>query len=93
MYKLPTVRILGVNCLKKKCVIMGTKNVIGAKVEILRKQKGLTQKDLAKVMVKKGVSISSTGLSKIESQNRMVSDIELVALSEIFEVSVDDLIG
>ncbi len=79
--------------MKKKCVIIGTKNVIGAKVEVLRKQKRLTQKGLADALVEKGVPISSTGLSKIESQNRMVSDIELVALSEILGVSVEDLIG
>ena len=37
--------------------------------------------------------MNASGLSKLEGQIRYVTDIELVALSEILEVSVDYLLG
>ena len=85
-------KIIGVNGMNKSCAVKGTKNVIGTNVLALRKQKGLRQTDLAAALAGKGVQMSPTGLSKIETQSRMVSDIELVAIAEVLGVSVERLL-
>lgn len=85
-------KIIGVNGMSKSCAVKGTKNVIGTNVLALRKQKGLRQTDLAAALAEKGVQMSPTGLSKIETQSRMVSDIELVAIAEVLGVSVERLL-
>ena len=76
----------------KKKIEIDVRNVIGDRVEQLRKQKGLTQKDLTVELLKKGVSISPSGLSKLEKKIRKVTDIEVVALAEALEVSVNYLL-
>ncbi len=85
-------KIIGVNGMNKSCAVKGTKNVIGTNVLALRKQKGLRQTDLAAALAEKGVQMSPTGLSKIETQSRMVFDIELVAIAEVLGVSVERLL-
>ncbi|MEE1124612.1 MAG: helix-turn-helix transcriptional regulator [Acutalibacteraceae bacterium] len=78
--------------LKRKEISVDVRNVIGERVEMLRKERGLTQKSLADELSKRGVPISTSGLSKLEKQIRKVTDIEIVALAEIFEVSVNRLL-
>lgn len=72
---------------------LGTSNLVGAKVESIRKQKGMKQKELLAQLQVNGVDMNASGLSKLEGQIRFVTDIELVALSDILEVSVDTLLG
>ncbi len=78
--------------LKSKKIEVDVRNVIGDRVEQLRKQKGLTQKDLTVELFKKGVTISPSGLSKLEKKIRKVTDIEVVALAEVLDVSVNYLL-
>ncbi len=78
--------------MKVNKVDVDVRNVIGDRVEQLRKQKGLTQKELTIELLKKGVSISPSGLSKLEKKVRKVTDIEVVALSEVLDVSVNYLL-
>ena len=72
---------------------LGTKNLIGARVESIRKSKDMKQKELLAQLQVNGVDMNSSGLSKLEGQIRSVSDIELVALADILEVSVNYLLG
>ena len=72
---------------------LGNKNLIGARVELARKAKDMKQKDLLAQLQVSGVDMNASGLSKLEGQIRYVTDIELLALSEILEVSVDYLLG
>lgn len=78
--------------LKSEKIEVEVRNVVGERVELLRKERGFTQKELATELSKKGVVISTSGLSKIEKQVRRVTDIEIVALSEVLRVSVSDLL-
>ena len=71
----------------------GNKNIIGARVELIRKEKAIKQKELLAQLQVKGVDMNASGLSKLEGQIRRVSDIELKALSEVLEVSVNYLLG
>ena len=72
---------------------LGSRNLIGVRVEEVRKKKNMKQKELLAQLQVRGVDMNASGLSKLEGQIRYVTDIELVALSEILEVSVDYLLG
>lgn len=72
---------------------LGTSNLVGARVESIRKKKGMRQKELLAQLQVNGVDMNASGLSKLEGQIRFVTDIELVALADILEVSVDTLLG
>lgn len=72
---------------------LGSKNLVGAKVEEVRKQKGMKQKDLLAQLQVRGVDMNASGLSKLEGQLRFVTDFELVALADILEVPIGVLLG
>ena len=65
---------------------LGDRNLVGSRVEAVRKEL------LAQLQVN-GVDMNASGLSKLEGQIRFVTDVELVALADILEVSVDYLLG
>ena len=67
---------------------LGNRNLIGARVEAARKSKGIKQKELLAQLQVNGVDMNASGLSKLEGQIRSVTDIELVALADILEVSI-----
>lgn len=77
--------------IRKKC--LGDKNVVGSRVELTRKRKDMKQKELLAQLQVNGIDMSASALSKLEGQVRTVSDIELIALSEILEVSPLYLLG
>lgn len=72
---------------------LGDRNLVGNRVELVRKQKGMKQKELLAQLQVNGVDMNASGLSKLEGQIRFVTDVELVALADILEVSVDYLLG
>ena len=72
---------------------LGDRNLVGSGVEAVRKQKGMKQKELLAQLQVNGVDMNASGLSKLEGQIRFVTDVELVALADILEVSVDYLLG
>ena len=54
-----------------------------------RKDREITkQKELLAQLQVRGVDLNASGLSKLEGQIRFVTDFELLALSEILNVSV-----
>lgn len=67
---------------------LGSKNLVGARVESARKSQGMKQKELLAQLQVRGVDLNASGLSKLEGQLRSVTDIELLALSDILSVSV-----
>lgn len=72
---------------------LGTRNLIGARVELARKKQGMKQKELLAQLQVNGVDMNASGLSKLEGQIRYVTDVELVALADILDVPVDWLLG
>jgi transcriptional regulator with XRE-family HTH domain len=62
------------------------------KIEALRKEKGIKQTQLISKMQLMGVDINPSSLSKLEGQRRIATDIELLAISRILKVSVDELL-
>ncbi len=65
----------------------------GARVTEARKNRNMKQIELLAQLQLYGVEISTPALSLLEGQKRPVSDIELNALADILQVSVDWLLG
>lgn len=68
------------------------KNLIGERLRELRKEKGLSQRDLARKLQLIGIDMDKNVITRIETNKRYVTDFELQALKEIFGVSYDYLI-
>ena len=70
---------------------IGTENLVGQNVVVLRKRIGMNQdRQLAQLQVR-GIDISQSALSALEGQTRKVTDKELLALTDILKVSLEEL--
>ena len=69
----------------------GDKNICGANIERIRRALGMKQRELAEQMQIRGVDINLSSLSKIEGQQRAVTDIELQAIAAILNVEIEEL--
>lgn len=72
---------------------LGTRNIVGARVEEIRKEQGMKQKELLAKLQTHGIDMNASGMSKLEGQVRFVADYELAAIADILGVSVDRLLG
>ena len=72
---------------------LGDRNIVGARVEQRRRELRMKQKDLLARLQINGVDLNASGLSKLEGQYRLVTDVELKYLSLALEVKVDWLLG
>ena len=77
----------------KKFQFEGKGNISGDRVRELRLRARLSQSALAAKMTTEGVIMEQDVISRIESGSRLVTDYELLALTNIFAVSADWLIG
>ncbi len=69
----------------------GNVNIVGRRVEYLRKERGISQKDFISKMQTLGCDINPTSYSKLEGQIRIATDKEIYVIAQILNVSVDDL--
>lgn len=69
----------------------GKKNLISENLIALRKKHGLSQRDLAHQLQLLGYDIDKNVITRIETQKRYVTDIEIKALCEIFNVSFNEI--
>lgn len=70
----------------------GAKNLISARLIELRQQQKLSQRDLAHKLQLAGYDMDKNVITRIETNKRYVTDIELKALSEVLGVSYAFLI-
>lgn len=70
----------------------GRKNLISENLIELRRQHGLSQRDLARELQIHGCDMDKNVITRIETQKRYVTDIEIQKLCEIFNVSFEELI-
>jgi len=68
------------------------KNIIGERLKQLRNAAGLSQRDLARELQLIGIDMDKNVITRIETNKRYVTDFEIQALKEIFDVSYDYLI-
>lgn len=72
---------------------LGDRNIVGKRITELRKEKNMKQIELLAKLQVNGVDISIPSLSLLEGQKRLVTDMELKALADIFGVTADYLLG
>lgn len=70
----------------------GEKNLISQRLIALRKQENLSQRDLARKLQLAGFDMDKNVITRIETNKRYVTDIELRALCQVFNVSYDYLV-
>ena len=70
----------------------GEKNLVSSRLIELRKQQNLSQRDLAHKLQLAGYDMDKNVITRIETNKRYVTDIELRALSEVLGVSYAYLI-
>lgn len=77
--------------LKTRKRAYGNTNIVGRRVEFLRKERGISQKDFISKMQTMGCDINPTSYSKLEGQIRIATDKEIYVIAQILNVTVDDL--
>ena len=70
----------------------GEKNLNSTRLKELRESHGLSQRDLARALQLSGTDMDKNVITRIETNKRYVTDLELKALSELFHVSYAYLI-
>ena len=69
------------------------KNLIGKKLLALRTARNLSQRDFAAKLQLMGYDIDRNVITRIETDKRRVTDKELKAFCEIFQVSAEELMS
>lgn len=70
----------------------GRNNVCGANIALFRMQLNLSQRALADRLQLIGIDMDKNAVQRIECGKRFVTDIELLAFSQVFDVTLDALL-
>lgn len=70
----------------------GSNNITGERLAALRHKKGISQRQLARMLQLAGFDVDHHFVRRIENGERFVTDIELVALSRVLSVQIGDLV-
>ncbi len=73
----------------------GRNNICGRKVYDLRtnSKTKMSQRMLAELLQLNGVDVDKNAVQRIESGQRFVTDIEIIALCKIFNITSDELLS
>ena len=69
----------------------GNKNWVGKRIAELRKDRSMSQNDLAIKLQNYGVDIDKNAVQLLEHGHRYVRDMELYVIAKVFGVSMEDL--
>ena len=69
----------------------GQVNIVGARIEQLRKERNISQKDFIAKLQLAGLDINPTSYSKLEGQIRIATDREIYTIAKVLNVSTDYL--
>lgn len=67
-------------------------NICGERLRKMRKERGLSQEDLAAKLQLHGLDLTQKTVSRIETCRRLVTDYELKYLAEALDLPVDHLL-
>lgn len=79
--------------MSRPCEIDGKRNLISQKLIELRKEKNWSQRKLAEELQLIGMDMDKNVITRIETNKRYVTDVELKALKKVFAINYDDLLG
>lgn len=78
--------------MKKQRTPEGGKNLINHRLKEIRTERGLSQRDLAAELKKLGYKMDRNVIYRIENDERYVTDVEVKAFVEVFDVDYAYLI-
>jgi len=70
----------------------GLNNICGKNIAKLRMQMKISQRKLADRLQLFGIDIDKNAIQRIECGKRFVTDIEIVAFSKVFDVTLEELL-
>ncbi len=70
----------------------GRNNFCGLNIAVYRKEMGISQRELADRLQLQGLDVDKNAVQRIECGKRFVTDIELIALSEVLGRSYEELL-
>ena len=70
----------------------GEKNLISQRLIALRKERGLSQRELAYKLQLEGYDIDKNVITRIETNKRYVTDLEIKAFAQVFQVTYEFLL-
>lgn len=76
----------------KPMEFLGNKNIAGIRIREIRRQKKISQSELAARMQTLGVNMDQKVISKIERNQRIVTDYEIVCFSKALKVAKGSLL-
>ena len=68
-------------------------NICGQNVKKLRKEKKMSQDQLAAKLQTEGLGVNQNSVSRIETGKRIVADYELKAIARALDVTIDTLLA
>ncbi len=71
----------------------GLNNLCGAAISKKRKELGFSQRELADKLQLHGLDIDKNAIQRIEAGKRFVTDIEIVYLSKVLDISYETLLN
>ena len=69
----------------------GRNNVIGLTIARRRKELHISQRELADRLNTIGLAIDKNAVQRLESGQRFVTDLEMLYLAQVFDVTLNDL--
>ena len=70
----------------------GRNNVAGIKVAELRKGLRISQRELADRLQVVGLDIDKNAVQRVESGQRVITDIEVISFAKVFGITVEELL-
>ncbi len=77
--------------MKLRAKAYGDCNLIGKRVERLRKEQKIKQKDFIARLQTEGLDVNPTSYSKLEGQIRIATDREVYAIAKVLQVPIERL--
>jgi len=68
-------------------------NICGQRLREIRKERNLSQEQVAAELQLKGLNFTQKSISRIETGQRIITDFELKYLAAVFNVSIYDLLN
>lgn len=71
----------------------GRNNVCGMVIAVRRKEIGKSQRQIADMLQLAGLDVDKNAVQRIEAGKRFVTDIELIALAKVLDLTYEQLLG
>lgn len=71
----------------------GRKNLVGLKIQEVRKARGISQRQVADDLNEMGLIIDKNAVQRMESGQRFITDIELVTIAKYLDIPLNELMS